>query len=302
MPNVKFPDLSGVFPPIATPFAQNESLALNKLTQNFGKWNQVNFRGYVVLGSNGEFPYLTLEEKLQLVQCAKDLTPNGKLLIAGAGCESTSETIDLCKKFADLGVDAVLIHTPCFYKSSMTNAALELHYKKVADASSLPIILYNVPGNTGVELSADVVLKLASHPNIIGFKDSGGEIAKLSLIAERTQQYGFQVLAGSAGFLLASLHAGCVGGVCAIANMLGQETVDLYDLFQKSKFEEAKKLQANLVAPNAAVTRKLGIPGLKYMMDKFGYYGGPVRSPLVPLTADEAKSVEKDFITSGYTW
>jgi len=295
-------DLSGIYPPIATPFADDESLALNKLTHNFIKWNAVNFRGYVVLGSNGEFPSLSMQEKLQLIQCAKDNMANGKLLIAGAGCESTRDTIELIKKFSDLGVDAVLVHTPCFFKSRMTNAALEQHFKKVADSSPLPVILYNVPANTGVELAAEVVLKLASHPNIIGLKDSGGEIAKLSLIANRTAKHDFQVLSGSAGFLLPSLYAGCVGGVCALSNILGKETVDLYELHRNQQFSAARELQADLIAPNAAVTRKFGVPALKHMMDKFGYYGGPARSPLIPLTEEEARTVENDFLNSGYKW
>uniref|UniRef100_A0A914UKG5 4-hydroxy-2-oxoglutarate aldolase, mitochondrial n=1 Tax=Plectus sambesii TaxID=2011161 RepID=A0A914UKG5_9BILA len=293
-------DISGIYPPIVTPFHDDadKSLALEKLEENFAQWETMGFRGYVVLGSNGEFPNLTEEEKILLVSRCRHLT--SKLVIAGAGCESTSETIKLCNEFAGIGVDAVLIITPCFYKNAMTPQALEAHYRKVADHSKVPVILYSVPANTGIDLSAEVVIALASHPNIVGLKDSGGDIVKLTKIVHATRDDEFQVLAGSAGFLLPALHAGCVGGVNALANVLGNEVVTLYDEFKRDPSSEvAKLLQGKIIDSNAAVTRRFGVPALKFMLDKRGFYGGPVREPLLPLTTEQKNIVGDIFIHSG---
>jgi len=254
----------------------------------------------VVLGSNGEFPFLKPEEKFQLVKLAKQNMSPEKLLIVGAGCEGTRMTVELCEQFEKLGANAVLVHTPHFFKSLMNDAALENHFNKVADLSPLPVILYSVPSNTGIDLQYNIVVKLSSHPNIIGLKDSGGDVEKMAKIVEATKSNNFQVLAGSAHFLMDAIKGGCVGGVCAVANILGQDTVDLANLCFNKKFDEAEKLQARLTPPNLAVTRKFGVPALKYMMDKFGYYGGPLRNPLQPLSEETKRLVEHEFTNSGF--
>jgi len=196
---------------------------------------------------------------------------------------------------ANVGADAALITTPSFFKARMNSQAMMKHYITIADSSPIPIILYNVPSNTGVEFPMDAILKLATHPNIIGLKDSGGNITSMGSIIHDTANEDFQVIAGSASFLLASLQLGAVGGICALANVLGGECCHLYTLIHEKKIEEAVKYQLKLIAPNQAVTRKYNVPALKYAMELYGYYGGPSRSPLTKLATLEEEDVKRTF-------
>ncbi|KAH8041010.1 hypothetical protein HPB51_013670 [Rhipicephalus microplus] len=157
-----------------------------------------------------------------------------------------------------------------------------------------------MPGNTGVDLPADVAIRMSAHPNVIGMKESGGEIAKIGYVVHKTRQSGFQVLAGSAGFLLPSLQVGAVGGVCALANTLGAEVCRLQELHESGDVKEALKLQRRLIAPNAGVTKRFGIAGVKASMEWFGLYGGPLRSPLLPLTESELIELRKIFTEEGF--
>lgn len=293
-------DISGIYPPIATPFNNDESIAFDKLEENFQKWNKLPFRGYVVQGSNGEYAYLNIEERLEMLRRCVDLADKNKLIMAGSGCESTRDTIMMTEKMAKIGAQVVLVVTPCYYKSGMTNTALINHFTKVADASPVPVILYSVPGNTGIDLSPEVIITLSQHPNIAGLKDSGGDISKLGNLVYRTKDNDFQILAGSAGFLYAGYAVGCVGGVCALANVLGRETCDVETLFKSGKHSEARDLQHRLISPNAHITKLYGVPGLKVAMEMFGYYGGPTRSPLQPLTKQEHDKVKQAFTSTGF--
>jgi len=293
-------DLSGVFPPITTPFQENEEIAWDKLGENMDKWNNIAFGGYVVHGSNGEYPYLSADEKIEMVRRVKEMAPKGKVIMAGAGCESTRDTIDMCNKMADAGADCVLVITPSYYKGAMTSAALQQHYTKVADASSVPVVLYSVPANTTIDLAPDAIISLSKHPNIIGLKESGGDISKIGNLLHKTQRDEFQILAGSAGFLLPSLMLGAVGGVCALANVLGDQVVQLHALYKEGKMDEALELQRKLIAPNGMVTRGHGVPGLKATLDWYGYYGGPLRSPLQPVSQSAADIIKQSFNASGF--
>jgi len=293
-------DISGIYPPITTPFDQDEKINWTSLQKNMDKWNSIPFRGYVVQGSNGEYAYMTSEERIELVSKVKAMMPNDKLLLAGSGCESTRATVEMSKSMAAAGADACLVVTPCFYKSGMTDDAMFSHFTAVADNSPVPIILYSVPANTGLDMSAEAIIKLSSHPNIAGLKDSGGDISKLSYVVHKTKDNGFQVLAGSASFLLAAYHMGCVGGVCALANVLGKECCDLEALYKAGEYDKARDLQYRLIAPNMDVTRKFGVAGLKQAMEWLGYIGGPTRSPLIKLKPDQTAVIEKDFKENGF--
>lgn len=293
-------DLSGVFPPIPTPFNKDESIAYDKLASNIQHWEAVPFQGYVVQGSNGEYPLLTTQERVEMVNKVRQLISPDKLLIAGSACESTRGTVELSNQMAAAGASAVMVVNPSYFKSSMTAAALIKHYETVADLSSVPVIIYNIPANTGIDLTADIVSKLASHPNIIGLKDSGGDITKIARIVALTRPYKFQVLAGSTGFLLPALLVGCVGGINGLANILGNEVCNVYKLFMKSKLQEAVELHLRLVAPNSVVTRELGVPAMKEAMDMMGLYGGPCRQPLQPLTDSEKQRVRDTFSKNGF--
>ncbi|KAH3789673.1 hypothetical protein DPMN_167859 [Dreissena polymorpha] len=166
----------------------------------------------------------------------------------------------------------------------MSNEALYQHFTKVADASPVPVIIYSVPGNTGIDMAPEVIIRLSSHPNIAGVKDSGGDISKIGYIVHKTAGNDFQVLAGSASFLLPAYVVGAVGGVMALANLLGGPCCELERLYKEGRMEQAMRLQHRLIGPNTAVTKKFGVPGLKAAMEMLGLYGGPVRSPILPMS------------------
>ncbi|NWH53982.1 HOGA1 protein, partial [Fregata magnificens] len=293
-------DLRGIFPPLATPFSPTQEVDYAQLEGNLCRYASIPFRGLVVLGSNGEYPYLAPRERLEVVTCVRRALPRDRLLLAGSGCESTQATIELTVSTAEAGADVALVVTPCYYRGAMTSAALVQHYTEVADASPIPVVLYSVPANTGLDLPLEAVLTLAQHPNILGIKDSGGDITRMGLMVHKTQQEDFQVLAGSAGFLLASYALGASGGVCALANVLGAPLCQLDRLCREGRWQEARDLQHRLIEPNVAVTRRFGIPGLKKAMEWFGYYGGPCRAPLAPLSPPQVEELRGTFNANGW--
>jgi len=293
-------DLSGIFPPIPCPFREDESIAWDKLEHNLAKWTQLPLRGFLVHGSNGEFPFLTTEERVDVIRAVRKQVGSNQLVLAGSGCESTMETIRMTQAMADAGADAAVVVTPCYFKGLMTGAVLEKHFTAVADASPIPVILYTVPANTNIDLPVATVVKLSSHPNIIGMKESGGDIAKIGQMVHLTKDEDFQVLAGSASFLLPALMVGAVGGICAVANCLPSPVCQLQQLYSEEKWKEAQLLQHRLIAPNAAVTKIFGVPGLKEAMSWFGFYGGPTRRPLGPLGPTESRALEAAFSENGF--
>ncbi|NXN61552.1 HOGA1 protein, partial [Rynchops niger] len=293
-------NLGGIFPPLATPFSPTQEVDYAQLEGNLRRYASIPFRGMVVLGSNGEYPYLAPRERLEVVNCVRRALPRDRLLLAGSGCESTQATIELTVSMAEAGADVALVVTPCYYRGAMTSAALIQHYTQVADASPIPVVLYSVPANTGLDLPLEAVLTLAQHPNIIGIKDSGGDVTRMGLMVHKTRQEDFQVLAGSAGFLLASYALGASGGVCALANVLGAPLCQLDHLCRGGHWQEARDLQHRLIEPNMAVTRRFGIPGLKKAMEWFGYYGGPCRAPLAPLSPPQVEELRGTFSTNGW--
>lgn len=273
--------LHGIYAPIPTPFV-NDEIAYDKLAENINFWLGSKLAGLVVLGSNGEFVGLSFEEKRTLISSVCQLAEGKKPVIAGTGCESTKETIALNEYAAAAGAAAVLVLSPNYYKRSMTEALTKEFYLEVAEASPIPVILYNMPGNSGINLSSKLVAELSSHPNIIGLKDSSGNIVQIAEIIHNTSP-DFAVFAGSASFLYPSLALGAAGGTLALANILPDECADLQELAENGKHEEAKNLQLKLLEINYAVTAGWGIGGLKAALDMEGLYGGAPRKPLLPL-------------------
>lgn len=290
--------LDGVFPPITTPFKPNGDIDFQHLATNLDRWNEQALSGYVVGGSNGEFVSLNSDERVDVVRAVREVAPSGRLLIAGSGMQSTQATIELTRRMADVGADVAIVVTPSYYKAMMSTVVLENHYQQVADVSPIPIMLYNVPANTGVELNIEAVVRLAVHPNVIGIKESGGSVAKIGTMVHRTPE-DFQVLAGSAGFMLGALAVGAVGVIGALANITGQELADLLTHFRAGELNIARAIQLRLVEVNTAITVKFGIPGVKAAMDMLGYYGGPVRSPLLSLGEEHKKILRQTLIESG---
>ncbi|XP_076876923.1 4-hydroxy-2-oxoglutarate aldolase, mitochondrial isoform X1 [Brachyhypopomus gauderio] len=293
-------DIAGIYPPVVTPFTQEGAIDYESLAKNLQKYNNISFKGLVVQGSNGEYPYLTTEERIEVVRRVKQDLPNSKLLMAGSGCESTRATIQMTENMANAGADCVLVVTPCFYHGRMDDRALIDHYTQVADSSPVPVVLYNVPASTFLDLPLSAVVKLSQHPNIIGIKDSGGDITRIGLIAHKTRAQDFQILAGSAGFLMAAYTVGAVGGVCALANVLGQQVCELGQLCTSGEWDKARELQYRLIEPNIAVTRTFGVPALKRAMEWFGFHGGPCRSPLRPLSEVEVNQLCAVFSSNGW--
>jgi 4-hydroxy-2-oxoglutarate aldolase len=289
MNTMDIPALSGIFPAIPTLFQENGDVDYEHLRSNLDLLNSMPLDGYVIGGSNGEFVYLTPEERVRVVAIAREILPEDRLLIAGAGMESTRATIEMTHKMALAGAQAVLLVTPGYFKASMTSEALEYHYRQIADASPVPILLYSVPANTGINLPVEAIIRLAPHPKIIGMKDSGGDITRIGLLVKETPE-DFSLLAGSAGFLLGALAVGAVGCIAALANIAAHEMTKILAYFREGKMEEARVIQLRLIASNYAVTSRFGVAGLKAALDMLGFYGGPVRSPLLPI--DEEKKRE----------
>jgi 4-hydroxy-2-oxoglutarate aldolase len=289
--------LHGVFPPIPTPFDAQGDVDRGALSANLERWNAYGLAGYVVVGSNGEAVFLTEEEKRRVWETARQAIPTDKLLIAGTGCESARQTIALTQLAADAGSDAALVVTPHYYANMVSLQALLDHYQAVADASPIPIILYTVPKFTHVDLDATTIARASMHPNIIGLKDSSGNMIKMADIIGSTGP-DFQILAGSGGFFLAGLAVGAVGCVPALGNVAPQEVVDIQHLFEARRVEEAAELQRRMVPVNTAVTARFGIPGLKAALDMLGYYGGSVRAPLADL-GDDDRRILQDILAEG---
>jgi 4-hydroxy-2-oxoglutarate aldolase len=270
--------LSGVMPPITTPF-QDGKLASEKLKNNFQKWNKTGLSGYLVLGSNGEAVYLNGKEKIRVVEVSRASIPRSKIMMVGTGMESTQETIRFTNQVAEMGADCALVVTPSYFKGSMKPQILYDHFVAVAESSRIGILLYNVPQFTGINLEPEWVAKLSKHSNIIGIKDSSGNIGQLSEMIHLSGK-GFAVFVGSAPVFFPALCVGAVGGILAVANVVPQEYVRIQSLFDKGKMNEAKTLQSQLTPLAKAVTTKYGIGGLKMAMDLAGYFGGNPRLPL----------------------
>ena len=270
--------LTGVMPPITTPF-QDGKLASEKLKNNFVKWNKTGLSGYLVLGSNGEAVYLDEKEKIKVVEIARASIPRSKFMVVGTGMESTRETIRFTDRVAKIGADFALVITPSYFKGSMKPQILYDHFIAVAESSRIGILIYNVPQFTGINLEPEWVAKLSEHPNIVGIKDSSGNIGQLSEISHLSQK-GFAVFVGSAPVFFPALCIGAVGGILAVANVVPQEWVRIQNLFNRGKMNEAKALQSQLTPLAKAVTTKYGIGGLKMAMDLTGYFGGNPRLPL----------------------
>lgn len=290
--------LKGCFPPIPTPFDKKGRVDHDHLVHNLEKWQETPLAGFAVLGSNGEAVFLKEEEKIETWKTARAAIKRDRLFIAGTGCESSMETIDLTEKAANLGADAAMVVTPHYYKARMNHRSLMTHYTMIAERSPIPIILYNVPVFTGIDLSAETIIELAQHPNIIGLKESSGNLAKIGQLIHSAGD-SFQVLAGSGSFLLPALSVGAVGGVMALAAVAPHHLSELNRYFDRGDLKKAREIQLGLIPANAAVTTKFGIPGLKAAMDLIGMYGGPVRPPLLPLEQREKDEVERILREAG---
>jgi len=278
---------SGVFAALTTPYAHDGSVSLADLKHNVHRYNQTDLAGYVALGSTGESVLLNSSEMEGILVTVKEAA-KGKKLLAGAGAESTAETLERVKRAANAGYDAVLVKTPYYYKNALKPDVLIAHYRRVADESPIPVVLYSIPQFTGIALGVGEVAVLAEHPNIVGIKDSSGNVQGVAEFIAATPPK-FQVLVGSAATIYPSLALGARGAILALACALPEKCVALFELFRQGQHEKARQLQAILVRASKVIVSELSLAGVKYAMDQRGYRGGIPRLPLQPLHPEQKK-------------
>jgi 4-hydroxy-2-oxoglutarate aldolase len=349
--------LHGIFPPITTPFYPDGKVYHKKLEHNVERYSKTPAAGIVVLGSTGEAILLSDEERREVLKTAREAAAPNKVLVAGSGIESAAETLRLTEYAADLGYDVAMVRTPHYYKKQMQPANLLAFYRFVADRSPLPVIIYNFPQATGYDIPAEVVIELAEHPNLIGIKESSGDVEKVRRMVEgtrhvkrsvtvtetfdavtprmlqastegsgelvsiaassegksrqpvpkpsssavsvtgglktRQKEVGFQVLVGAAHKLEPSLQVGAVGAILAFADAAPTASYEIYAAWKEGDHELAHLKQERIAKAAQRLVSELGIPGLKYALDLNGYYGGPVRLPLLPVTAEIKTEIEQ---------
>jgi 4-hydroxy-2-oxoglutarate aldolase len=285
-------NLSGVFPALTTPFSTDGSVSVEGIKHNITKYNSTGLAGYVAIGSTGESVLLSRKEIDTVFVAVKEAAAPGMRLIAGTGAESTAETIDRTKRAAELGYHVALVKTPYYYKPMYKPEAFIAHFRRVADASPIPVLLYSVPQFTGVALEASEVGVLAQHPNIIGLKESSGIVQRAAEILAAVPS-SFQLLVGSASMMFPSMVLGAVGAILALGSALPESCVALFNAVRADDLEKARELQAGILPASKLIVSQLGIPGVKYAMDLGGYHGGLPRLPLPPLDEEQKKAIRE---------
>lgn len=285
-------DLAGVHIPAVTPFDPvTGDVDLVAFRSNVRSWLEHPVRGIAVAGSTGEAVYLDEPERTTLLEGARDVIPSDRLLVAGTGAESTRATIRLTKTAADAGADAVLVMPPAYYRGAMTPEVLRIHFEAVADASPVPVILYQVPPKfSTVDLATGLVVELSRHDNVAGIKDSRGELELVGALVDGCDP-SFQVLVGNGALLYASLELGAAGGVLGVANLAPGPCARLVEVFERGDHENAGRLQERVGPVHKQVVGGFGVPGVKAALDLLGSSGGEPRPPLQPLPDDERSAI-----------
>ncbi len=281
---------TGIIPPVVTPFTKAGALDLDAL-RDVIRWLEPQVDGFLILGSNGEVPYLSEAERTLVLEAAREVVPAGKPFIAGTGGEATAQVIERSRLAAQIGADAVLVIAPFYNRGSMTPSVLETHFKAVADACPVPVFVYNIPQVSGIAHSPAWMANIAKHPNIAGVKDSSGDIMALTETA-RGVSPDFNVLTGNAPTLLPALSVGAQGAILAAANVIPGIFGKLRTAFMERDLERALSLQRRSNALSYAVTRDFGVPGLKAAMRLRGVNGGYPRAPLLDVDAATTKKLE----------
>jgi 4-hydroxy-2-oxoglutarate aldolase len=284
-------NLMGLFAPLTTPFAASGEVDYAAYAHNIARFNRTKLAGYVINGSTSESVLLRWSEVYRQWEVALEHAAHEKELVAGTGAESTAETIVHTNHAASLGYKAALVRTPSFYKPAMTEDALVEHYLRVADAAKIPILVYSVPIFTHVTVESPVVARTSKHPNIIGIKDSSGNVAALAAsIAAAPKE--FKTFVGSASALYEALEVGATGAILALANAFPDVCADIYESARSGNQSKAHSLAQTLAAPAKMLGPQYGIAGLKYAMEHYGYVGGPTRLPLLPLTEAARREID----------
>ena len=291
-------EFDGVFIPVPTPYT-GDAVATDRLQGNLRQWSQTGLAGYVVLGSTGEFPLLSEAERDAVLVAAREAIPRDRAMIAGTGSNSTLLTIRQTKRAAEIGADAAIVITPHYFTKAFSPPAAQIrHYLAVAEASPIPIMLYNFPVNTGINLEPDTVARIALHANVCGIKDSSGNIPQAAQIIHLTPK-SFHVLVGAAAALLPGLAIGSSGGILALAAIAAREFVEVYALSKQGRWEEAKEIAARMMRADRGVPGRYGIGGLKAALDLQGLFGGPCRAPLGTPDGDAIDDIKESLASAG---
>ena len=283
----------GIIPPVTTPFGPDGEILHGVLEENLEKYLKTSAAGFLLLGSNGEAPHLSASEKLEIVGRAAAILPPDRYFLVGVASPTLVAASDFLEKIEGLRIDAALISVPSYYKDRMNEKALERYFTEVADRSSFPVLLYNIPQFTGIEIGSELVGRLAHHENIVGMKDSSGDVLYLERVLEQTEQEDFQVILGSAGILGHALVLGIEAAILAVACVLPELPMRLMRDYQAGMDTERQQIQ--LAQLSRCVTDDHGIPGLKYAMDLLGFQGGQSRLPLLPLDEGQKVDIERVF-------
>ena len=276
--------IGGVLAPIATPFqGSNSDLDLEHTASNARRLLADGLDGIVASGSTGEAPLLEADEHRHLVAALRAVVPRDRWLLAGTGAESTRAAIALSRAAAAEGADAVLVRAPSYYRTGHSTASLAGYFRAVADATPVPVFVYNIPKYTGLALAPALLSELAAHPNIVGAKDSSGDPENLAAYRAAVPQW--SLLVGSGSLLVRAIELRCQGGIMAVCCFAARLSVDVFSAAQAGNWTRARELQGRLATLDKEIVGKLGPAGIKAAMDCIGLYGGPVRAPLAPLDA-----------------
>jgi 4-hydroxy-2-oxoglutarate aldolase len=285
-------------PPLTTPFDERGDVDYAALRRNLERYSETGLSGYVALGSNGEAVHLSIEERGKVIDSIKRGAASAQTVVAGVNELSTRAAVESSKRAADAGADAVLVITPYFYKGAMTQEALVRHFTEVADSSPVPLLIYNVPQNTGVVIDSVTLARLADHQNIIGVKDSAGNFGAISETIRLTPAR-FSVMCGNGGILYPALEMGAAGAVLAVACAAPRACVELFLAVKNGDHETARRMQNRLAPVSHAVTAGFGVAGLKAAMELAGYEGGAVRAPLLQLGGPDLDKLGSILRSSG---
>jgi 4-hydroxy-2-oxoglutarate aldolase len=287
--------LSGIAAPISTPFV-NQEVSYDQLRSNMQQYSKTGLAGFFALGSNGESMFLTESEKLKVLEVVLQEKADHQLVMAGAGYESTRQTIAFSKQVAEMGADFVSILTPSYFKKRLTDDAMIGYYTDVADAVPVPVVAYNAPGFTGMTLTPKVVEVISRHPNVIGMKDTSKGNMSTYLSAAGND---FDILSGTISTLFESMLLGAKGGVVSLANAFPAPCCELYEACKAVDLNKARRLHYMLIKLNKSVSGSFGVAGVKYASEVAGYHGGDPRKPLLPITAEGRQSIRKAIEAAG---
>lgn len=283
----------GIIPPHITPFTKNGDIDEAGLRRNVDFWIEAGVNGLATCASNGEAVYMNSEERKQVLTAVIDQA-NGRVpVIAGTGAPSTRDAISQTREAKDLGVDAALVVTPYFFTPKQEE--ILGYYQDIAEAVDIPIILYNVPKFTGVNMEPSVVARLAEYDNVVGVKDSSGDMRQMQFLLNLAGDR-ISVLSGVGNLIFPNLVSGGQGGIVAVANVVPSTCVEIYEKFIKGDLKGAREAQAEIVALNDFLTRQHGVPAVKAAMNLLGQRGGYPRRPLLPISEkvmEELKSILK---------